>query len=60
MKVIATDSGARGLNGPEVKEEDAIHAITTRKPHIILSSWMVSPMPSLSAFQSFRQVLEFK
>jgi len=43
VRVIATDSGARGLNGPAVKDEDAIHAITKRKPHIIISSWMVWP-----------------
>lgn len=40
VRVIATDSGVRGLNGPEVKEEDAIHAITSRKAHIVISSWM--------------------
>jgi hypothetical protein len=41
VRVIATDSGVRGLNGPEVKEEDAIHSITSRKAHIVISSWMV-------------------
>lgn len=43
MRVIATDSGARGLNGLAVKEEDAVHAITTREAHVIISSWMVWP-----------------
>ncbi|KAG0624895.1 hypothetical protein M758_2G012000 [Ceratodon purpureus] len=40
VRVTATDSGARGINGPEVKEEDAVHAMTSRKAHIIISSWM--------------------
>ena len=41
VTVTATDNGDRGLNGPVVEKEDACYAISTRKAHIIISSWMV-------------------
>lgn len=41
VHVTASDSGERGLNGPNVNLEDALVSVTERSPHIVLVSWMV-------------------
>ncbi|OAE21748.1 hypothetical protein AXG93_1160s1040 [Marchantia polymorpha subsp. ruderalis] len=38
--IVASDSGERGLNGPNVNLEDALVSVTERSPHIVLVSWM--------------------
>lgn len=59
MRVVATDSGVRGLDGPSVKKEDAIDAISTRKTQIIISSWMPRSVDWTAHMRVQQSVLEY-
>ncbi|XP_024393683.1 uncharacterized protein [Physcomitrium patens] len=59
VRVVATDSGVRGLDGPSVKKEDAIDAISTRKTQIIISSWMPRSVDWTAHMRVQQSVLEY-
>ncbi|BBN02965.1 hypothetical protein MPTK1_2g19690 [Marchantia polymorpha subsp. ruderalis] len=59
VHVTASDSGERGLNGPNVNLEDALVSVTERSPHIVLVSWMPMGVDWTAHMRATPSVLEY-
>lgn len=59
VRLTATDSGERGLNGPNVGKKDALEAISEAMPHVVLASWMPIGVDWTAKMRATPSVLEY-